>query len=239
MKKRIALLAALASLLASISAIEVKEPGLHFRVMTLKKAVAPEVYGGSLLFTLDGPARFAGIAFDFEGFTVVHPLLKRAPADAAEAAGPGLFFYSLEIPPETREVGYRFVVDGLWTPDPANKARRTDPRSGLAVSVAAVPYQSRVAPGRYSVVSDDGVARFVWFGASGQEVCVAGDFNGWDPYLHELRETSPGVYELSMPLPPGRHYYCFAIKGYRYADPLNPAHSVNSDGSPVSVLLVP
>jgi hypothetical protein len=217
----------------------VKEPAMHLRIMTMKAAEAPAVFGDSVLFTLDGPARFAGIAFDFEGYAVIHPMMKRAVAAPGQAYDPGLFFYSLDIPLETREIGYRFVVDGLWMPDPANKARRTDPRSGLPVSVAAVPYASRLSPGRYDPAGDDGVARFVYFGAAGLEVCVAGDFNGWDPYLHELRETSPGVYELSIALPPGRHAYCFYVGGQRVADPLNPDRLVDSSGRPLSSLTLP
>ena len=67
---------------------------------------------------------------------------------------------------------------------------------------------------------------------------VCGDFDNWDPFIHELVETSPGIYELELPLPPGRHYYTFIYRGEALTDPLNPDKAANRDGKAVSVLNV-
>ena len=40
-------------------------------------------------------------------------------------------------------------------------------------------------------------------------VRIAGTFNGWDPDAQDLEEVSPGVWEVSIELPPGPHAYKF------------------------------
>ena len=67
---------------------------------------------------------------------------------------------------------------------------------------------------------------------------VCGDFDNWDPFIHEMPETSPGYTGLDLPLPPGRHYYTFVYRGEELPDPLNPAKAANRDGKIVSVLQV-
>jgi 1,4-alpha-glucan branching enzyme len=130
-------------------------------------------------------------------------------------------------------------VDGVWTVDPANPERRADPDTGLELSVARVPYLSDLHLGLYSVLDENGsTARFVFRGASGESVAVCGDFDNWDPFIHEMSETSPGEYRLDLPLAPGRHYYTFVYRGRELTDSLNPARATSRDGKAVSVLVV-
>jgi hypothetical protein len=39
--------------------------------------------------------------------------------------------------------------------------------------------------------------------------------------MYEMEETSPGVYSLSLPLPPGTYEYVFFHRGERIPDPRN------------------
>jgi hypothetical protein len=204
---------------------------LHLEMSGMKAAKAPMVIEGELLLSASGPYRAVSAAFAQEGFAILHPY---------ERNRHGVFVLAYPIPLKRSEaLEYRIVVDGVWTVDPANPERRADPESGLELSVARVPYLSDLHLGLYRLLGEDGrTARFLFRAASGESVTVSGDFDNWDPFIHEMPETSPGLYQLDLPLPPGKHYYCFIYRGESLADPLNPAKAASRDGKIVSVLTV-
>jgi hypothetical protein len=204
---------------------------LHLEMSRLKAAKAPETIEGELLLSASGPYRAVAAAFAHEGFAILHPY---------ERNRQGVFVLAYPIPLKRSEaLEYRVIVDGVWTVDPANPERRTDPATGLELSVARVPNLSDLHLGLYRLLGDDGrTARFLFRAASGESVTVSGDFDNWDPVIHEMPETSPGLYQLDLPLPPGKHYYCFIYRGEALSDPLNPVKASSKDGKVVSVLSV-
>lgn len=203
---------------------------LHLELAGMKSAKAPEVLEGSLVLSLSGPYRSVAAAFAHEGFATLHPY---------ERNRQGVFVLAYPIPlKRTEALEYRVVVDGVWTPDPVNPERLDDPATGLEISVARVPYLSDLHLGVYNILDEDGrTAHFLFRGASGESVTVCGDFDNWDPFIHQMEETSPGLYRLDLPLPPGRHYYAFVYRGEELPDPLNPVKAANKDGKVVSVLV--
>jgi 1,4-alpha-glucan branching enzyme len=66
------------------------------------------------------------------------------------------------------------------------------------------------------------LVRFVFVEPRASTVELVGDFNAWARGSTELKRTgAPGVWEVSVPLSPGRHEYAFIINGSRWvADPL-------------------
>jgi hypothetical protein len=205
---------------------------LHLVLSGMKAAEAPRVIEGHLLLSASGPYRSVAAAFAHEGFSVLH---------AYERNRQGVFVFAYPIPLEWErgKIEYRVVVDGVWTLDPANPERASDPKTGLEVSSAAVPNLSDLRLGLYKILDEDGrTARFVFRAAEGESVAVCGDFNNWDPFIHEMSETSPGLYRLELPLPRGKHYYDFVYRGEELSDPLNPDKAATRDGKQVSVLVV-
>jgi hypothetical protein len=202
---------------------------LHLELASMKKAKAPEVIEGELVLSVSGPYRSVAAAFEHEGFAQLH---------AYEKNRQGVFVLAYPIPlKRSAAIEYRIIVDGAWMADPAAPERKIDQSSGLELSVAHVPYLSDLHMGKYQLLADDGrTARFLFRGESGESVTVCGDFDNWDPFLLEMSETSPGVYELSLPLSPGRHYYNFIYRGEALTDPLNPQKAANREGKVVSVL---
>ncbi len=202
---------------------------LHLELAGMRKAKAPEAMEGNLVLSVFGPYRAVAAAFAHEGFASLH---------SYERNRQGVFVLAYPIPLErTEPLEYRIVVDGVWTVDPSDPERRVDPLTGLEVSVARIPRLSNLHLGVYRLLGADGLtARFLFRGASGGEVTVCGDFDNWDPFIHEMPETSPGEYRLDLPLPPGRHYYDFVYRGQRLPDPLNPVKATSGDGQVVSVL---
>jgi hypothetical protein len=53
-----------------------------------------------------------------------------------------------------------------------------------------------------------------------------------------MKETSPGFYELSLPLPTGIYYYAYFIGTKQIPDYTNPRRAFTEDGRNASVLEV-
>lgn len=212
-------------------AFQVESLSLHLHLAGLTRAAPPEVVEGYLVLTAEGAYRHVGASFEHERFKDVHSFEKNAH---------GLFVLAVPVPYETRApLRYRLVVDGVWGRDAANPSFERDPRTGAVFSLASVPFISSARPGVWKLLAEDGrTARFRYETDPGQIVTVVGDFNAWDPFVHELRETESGVYELELPLPPGAHYYAFLVRGERVPDPLNPNRLYDSGGRTVSVVMV-
>jgi 1,4-alpha-glucan branching enzyme len=79
-----------------------------------------------------------------------------------------------------------------------------------------------------------GSLSFYFTAPSGETVTVAGDFNGWDPFMHRLTETAPGRYSLTLPLPAGTYRYVFCHRGERLTDPNNRNTVYDKYGNSVS-----
>lgn len=73
----------------------------------------------------------------------------------------------------------------------------------------------------------------------GTQVCVAGEFNGWNPTAHPLRRnTELGVHELCLRLPPGKLGYRLVIDGVWSADSYNDSCETNRFGEADSIVMV-
>jgi hypothetical protein len=211
--------------------VRVDDLELHLFLSGLRSAQAPRVMDGQLALSASGPYRSVAAAFEHEGFAVLH-LFDRNKQ--------GVFVLAYPVPMLREEpLRYRLVVDGAWTSDPANPASIRDPRSGVELSVAEVPRIDDRRLGTYQLLAEDGrTARFLFRGESGRSVTVYGDFDNWDPFIHELAETESGVYTLDLILPEGTHRYAFVYGGEVVPDPLNPRKEKNAEGKIVSVLVV-
>jgi len=231
MKKQLWLLL-LTVIIGSIGAANTDSFHYIDRLLRLQQPEKPLVVEDSVIFTASSSYRRVGIAFAHEGFGKVYwfqrlmvsnenagPWIKeKPPADLHRDSG--LLFYVYTIPESfTGNLEYRLIIDGLWVRDPLNPDYRTDPASGIVRSVVAIPYIKRADfPNR----GPSGTLSFTYYAPPGETVTVAGSFNNWDPFMYELRETSPGYYTLSLPLPPGTYQYAFFHRGERRLDPNNP-----------------
>jgi hypothetical protein len=209
----------------------VEDLDLHIFLAGLRAARAPRVIDGELALSAAGPYRAVAAAFEHESFAVLHPFDRNKQ---------GVFVLAYPVPLARAEpLRYRLVIDGAWMTDPSNPAAERDPATGIEASVAAVPYIDDRRLGSYHILGEDGrTARFLFRGESGRSVTVYGDFDNWDPFIHELAETEPGVYTLDLPLPEGTHRYAFVYGGEVLPDPLNPTREKNAEGKIVSVLVV-
>jgi hypothetical protein len=219
------------------------------RLLTTREPGEPIIQDNVVIFTSTSNHRRVGIAFAHENFATTYwfrqLMVVQDPLGAPIRPGQlapdpfkdsGIKFYTYPIPENLRELEYRIVVNGLWTTDPANPRTRRDPVSGLTMSVLPLPY----IPVRHNPLNGlpEGL-NFVYKGQPGELVTVAGDFNGWDPFMYELREGPSGYYSITIPLSSGTYQYVFFNRGRRYTDPDNPRRAYARDGSAASVITVP
>jgi hypothetical protein len=246
--KRMIITALAAALAVQVGAVDFESFSFNDRLLSMPGPSAPVLFEDSVIFTASSSSRRVGIAFAHEGFGRVHwfkklmktvdepeQLLEKDAKTPKKKASPfvdsGLLFYAFEYPRGMRELEYRLVVDGLWTPDPRNPVRRIDPSTGVVRSVVKLPEPSASIS---TYEAPPGSLRFSYDTAPGETVTVAGSFNGWDPFMYELIEERPGHYVLTLPLPPGVHRYVFFHRGERILDPNNPKKVYAVDGKVAS-----
>ncbi|MDX2148350.1 MAG: AAA family ATPase [Planctomycetota bacterium] len=117
--------------------------------------------------------------------------------------------------------------------------------SGGGATAIAVEQQARAATADVSAEIFFGVrstrqgALFVQPLTLGSRLCVAGEFNAWSATsLPMKRNEDRGVYELLLPLSPGRYQYRLVADGRWIADPHNSCLQSNSVGQDNSVVEV-
>ncbi len=209
----------------------VEDLDLHVFLAGLRTALPPRVINGNVVLSVSGPYRVVAAVFEHEGYAELHPFDRNKQ---------GVFVFAYPVPLSRREpLLYRLVIDGAWTVDPLNPRTTADVSSRVEVSVLDVPYLDDRRLGAYKLLAEDGrTVRFLFRAEHGKRVAVYGDFDNWDPFIHELIETEPGVYSLDLPLPEGTHRYAFVYEGEVVPDPLNPRREKNAEGKIVSVVVV-
>nr|AXS01310.1 hypothetical protein [uncultured bacterium] len=221
-------------------------PLLIDRLLTYTEPGAPEVFEDMVIFTASSGLRRVGVAFADEGFAKVHWFRQLMIArDIQESVGnpknfnpykdSGITFHVYQVPEGVTEVAYRMVINGLWTTDPVNPDTRYDGKTGLSWSVISIPAREIV---HNPLKGPPGSLSFVFKGPPGETVSVAGDFNGWDPFMYELREGPAGNYSINIPLPPGTYQYVFFHRGQRYLDPYNGKRVYTKDGRTASEIMI-
>jgi hypothetical protein len=218
------------------------------QLLRIHKPSAPVIVDDHVIFTADSSLRRVGVAFAHENFSNVYwfrPLiipLDRLNEQFDPLVSPdslmdsGIQFHVQQLPSNLKELEYRLVVNGLWTVDPLNPQTSRDPVSGLALSVLRLPYRP-LPPNPLNGLPEG--LNFTFRGPPGEIITVAGNFNGWDPFMYELRENPEGVYGIIIPLPPGTYQYVFYHRGQRYVDPYNPKRIYARDGSAASEIVIP
>jgi len=218
---------------------------LHDRLVSMSGPEAPIIVDDMIIFTASSSQRRVGVAFADEGFAKVHwfrhlmvsrdpleiPLHEKHPSRYKDS---GIIFHVHQIPEGATEIEYRLIVNGLWMMDPANPHSRRD-SSGLSRSVISIP-QKEVTPN--PLKGPPGSLNFSFKGPPGETVTVAGNFNGWDPFMYELKEGPAGHYSINIPLPPGTYQYVFFHRGQRFVDPYNANRIYAKDGKAASEIVI-
>ena len=238
----------LISLTLPAAGADLESPEFYDLLLNLPKTRGPQIFQDAVIFTSPSSHRRAGVALAAEGFATVHWMRKlmvsQDPLDAPIPPGKkapdpykdsGLLFYVYQAPEGLAEIEYRLVLDGLWTTDPFNPTNRRDRASGIVNSLVVLPKTAK-EPAFHE--NPRGVLNFSFKGPPGETVTVAGSFNHWDPFMYELREYPPGLYSLSLSLPPGTYQYLFFHRWERYLDPYNSRRAYTREGDAASEVVI-
>jgi len=176
------------------------------------------------------PVRLVGARFEHERYQFFHSYVRNAN---------GVFVLLLDVPEGVDSLTYRICVDGLWTHDPANPQRYEDD-TGVIFSTFVLegrPPRPLISP----EIRPNGEVTFRFRGRPGHFVSLIGEFNRWDPFWEPMAEDArqPGLYQVTLRLPPGQHYYVFSVDGERVPDPLNVELAEDSEGFRVSTFPLP
>jgi 1,4-alpha-glucan branching enzyme len=71
-----------------------------------------------------------------------------------------------------------------------------------------------------------------------KSVAIVGSLNNWDETATPMTEVSPGVWTVTMPLPPGVYQYQFILDGERRVTDPSAPQQPSDFGSPNSVITV-
>jgi hypothetical protein len=239
MRKNVILML-LVVIIGNIEAIDTESYQFINHLLTIREPGAPEIFDDGIIFTAPSTHRRVGISFAHEGFSRVYwfekllkakdeltPKEEKSKTEADRYRDSGILFHVYTVPPEIRELEYRLVIDGLWTTDPLNPQYRIDQKSGIVRSIIVMP-EIEKTPSAFD--GPQGTLSFNYQGPPGETITVAGSFNGWDPFMYELRETKTGFYSLTLPLPPGTYHYVFVHRGQRILDPYNHNRVYTTEG---------
>jgi 1,4-alpha-glucan branching enzyme len=104
-------------------------------------------------------------------------------------------------------------------------------------SLEGLPARSLASP----EIRPNGEVTFRFRGQPGRFVSLIGEFNRWDPFWEPMPEdpARPGLYQVTLRLPPGPHYYVFSVDGERVPDPLNVEMAEDAEGFRVSTFRLP
>lgn len=85
-----------------------------------------------------------------------------------------------------------------------------------------VVYGRNKFKGPEPVQNDDGAVTFVLnHFKDAKEIIISGSFNNWRTSEHYMERNAQGVWELTLPLQPGKYLYKFIVDGYWKHDPQN------------------
>jgi hypothetical protein len=218
------------------------------QLLTIHEPGAPVICENTVIFTAASSVRRIGVAFAHENFANIYwfqrivvpqefldPIILPGQKIPDPYRDSGIQFYVYQFPDNLKELEYRLVINGLWTVDPSNPQTRRDTVSGLTMSVLSLPAR----PVNYSPVNTPAGLKFSFKGPPGETVTVAGSFNGWDPFMYELKESPAGIYSISIPLPPGVYQYVFFHRGERFTDPYNARRVYSREGTAASEIVIP
>ena len=99
-------------------------------------------------------------------------------------------------------------------------------------------FRPSFAPDRYSAKKMCKPVNFVCVAPDARQVCVTGDFNGWNPSANPMARQPDGVWMVQLPLHHGHHRYVFLVDGQPSLDPRAQGVARDPRGARVSLIAV-
>jgi hypothetical protein len=184
---------------------------VYFGFNDFSKPSVKQLEGGKVQFSLEGfkTAEKAFLAGSFNNWLTYDIPMKKTNTG-----------WTVHVDLKPGKYYYKFIVDGQWIQDPANRKGEPD---GVAGSNSVFFVTNHL---------------FKLRGYTGaKSVIVGGSFNGWNQSNAEMKKTASG-WELPVYLSYGTHTYKFKVDGEWILDPNNKEVVENEYGTGNSVVHV-
>lgn len=206
---------------------------INKEIVARDRPVEPYMHEGILIFTFepDYDVMYAGISFKHEKFKTVYPY---------RVNNRGIYYAAYKPPRGRQKIEYRLMVDGLWQTDPSNPRAEVDP-FGVKVSIVELSAGNSNVDSLTSPVIEEktNMVTFTCSAPPDSNVSVTGNFNNFDPFMHIMQPEGSGVYQITVPVLPGRYYYYFIVNGKKVLDPFNKNKVYINDSVKVSTFTMP
>lgn len=185
---------------------------------------SPLVLENALVFFYYGQAREVLLAGEFNSWALNLPM-KQEKSNLWVAA------WTNRLP--AGEYKYRFRVDGFWIPDPTNPLSTFDAsREELSLFTLDAPF---IADKKYPLWLSNDVYRFRYINTNTRAAAVAGSFNSWNPFSHQMAYLGAGLFEIDITLDPKKiHLYSIVADGIWILDEGNRQQYRSPQGRPVN-----
>jgi len=153
--------------------------------------------------------------------------------------GVWFFFYDCMKSDNTRyskEIRYKFNVDGIWTVDPKNYIREND-GAGSYVSLAKPAMERETTHLSYRIINRN-LVEFRLYKPGARSISLVGDFNNWNPENDLLGKNRDGIWRLKKRIPAGKYRYKYIVDGEWVPDLYNRHSASDITGQICSILTV-
>lgn len=169
-------------------------------------------------------ARSVRIAGSFNGWKAV-PM---------ERSTNGIWYHFLPAVSSGRDITYKYLVDGIWTPDPLNEERMDD-RMGSYLSVTEPVVKTEGKHVSWRKIGKNSI-EFRVYRPDASCISLVGDFNNWNPEHDLMAKGQDGIWRLRKKLFPGTYRYEFIIDGDWVPDIYNIRSGSDTNGSACSII---
>lgn len=202
---------------------------LIFQIIIINGAPPKKVGNGILLTYEDEKAEEVSLVGSFNGWDEESNIMKRI--------APYKWVTTITLEPGRYE--YKYVVDGLWVPDPDNPPVG----SKYGNSFIEIKSDGTLIINRISEIIknlkkaspprkiEEGIL-FTYKNKYALSVNLAGSFNNWNTESTPMIVNEYDVWAVVVPLPPGEYEYKYVVDGGTWVtDPINPAISRSGDNN--------
>jgi hypothetical protein len=148
----------------------------------------------------------------------------------------GVWYYFLKSEKIREPVRYKFIVDGIWIPDPENREKEDDKAGSYVSVIDALPgREGRMLTYRFITPRE---VEFRIYKPDAKFVSIVGDFNNWNPENDLLEKDDNGVWALQKRLSPGLYRYKYIVDGDWTLDLYNEKTASDDTGDICSLISI-
>ncbi len=185
---------------------------------------SPIILSNSILFFYRGPAKTVSLLGSFNQWQKEYPM---------EQSRSNLWVLRYQERLPSGAYQYRLKIDGFLIADPMNPNYELG-SGNQKLSIFNLTNEF-ISNKKYPFWVSNNTYLFRYQNTAANVVTIAGDFNNWNPFSHQMSYKGAGYFEIELELDPKKIYlYSFIMDGVWHFDPNNKKQYRNSQDRPIS-----